>query len=102
LYKIGRSGGRRRARQRAERRDSEGPSLWSVSGSQGSPPDPRSVHDSNDRRWPIHEIVAGLWIVLSIVLIGYATIEGEAALADLDGLDLVATYAWEPIDDSRR
>ena len=50
------------------------------------------------KRLRVHAIVVGLWIALSVVLLGYATIEGELAFADLDGLDLVATYAWSPID----
>lgn len=54
------------------------------------------------RRWGLHAIVAGLWIALSIAVIGYATLEGELALADLDGFDLLATYAWEPLDDTMR
>ena len=54
------------------------------------------------RRWRLHAIVAGLWIALSIAVIGYATLEGELALADLDGLELLAAYAWEPLDDAKR
>ena len=50
----------------------------------------------------MHAIVAGFWIALSIAVIGYATLEGELALADLDGLELLATYVWEPLDDTMR
>lgn len=44
----------------------------------------------------MHSLVAGLWIALSLVLVAYATIRGELALAELDGFDLVATYSLSP------
>ena len=45
----------------------------------------------------LHVIVAGLWISLSLVIVAYATIRGEVAFAELDGLDLVATYSLGPV-----
>ncbi len=34
---------------------------------------------------------------MSLLVVGYATIRGEVAFAELDGLDLVATYSWGPV-----
>ena len=40
--------------------------------------------------------VTGLWVALLLSIIAYALVEGEAVLARLDGLDLVATYSLSP------
>ena len=45
----------------------------------------------------MHSIVAVAWIALSLVVLAYATIEGERALAEFDGYDLVALYASLPL-----
>jgi hypothetical protein len=37
------------------------------------------------------------WIALSLVVLAYATIEGERALAEFDVYDLVALYASLPL-----
>ena len=47
-------------------------------------------------RLRLHSIVALLWLALSLMLVAYATIRGELALAELDGFDLVATYSFSP------
>jgi hypothetical protein len=40
--------------------------------------------------------VTGLWVALLLSIIAYALVEGEAVLAQLDGLDLVAAYSSSP------
>ena len=40
--------------------------------------------------------VTGLWVAFLLSIIAYALIEGEAVLAQLDGLDLVAAYSVSP------
>jgi hypothetical protein len=96
LYKIGRGSGWHRARQRAAgERALRKPGSSSPRGSSSAPgPAP----ESKPGRLRLHALVAGLWIVLSLVLLSYATIRGELALADLDGLDLLTTYSWSPLD----
>ena len=91
VYKIGRGGGHRARRRAARHGDSP---VLRDDPVRGSVPDPG--------RWPLQTVIAGVWIALSILLLGYATIEGEIALADLDSLDLVTIYSWEPLDEARR
>lgn len=38
----------------------------------------------------------GLWVALLLSIIAYALVEGEAVLARLDGLELVAAYSLSP------
>ena len=45
----------------------------------------------------LHSIVAVSWIALSLVVLAYAAIEGERALAEFDGYDLVTLYASLPL-----
>jgi len=40
--------------------------------------------------------ITGLWVALLLAIIAYALVGGEAVLAQLDGLDLVATYSLSP------
>jgi hypothetical protein len=40
--------------------------------------------------------ITGLWVALLLTIIAYALVEGEAVLAQLDGLDLVAAYSLSP------
>ncbi len=41
-------------------------------------------------------VVTGLWVALLLSIIAYALIEGEAVMAQLDGLDLVAAHSISP------
>ena len=53
--------------------------------------------DKRKRYWLwLDNAVAGLWVALLLSIIAYALVEGEAVLARLDGLDLVATYSLSP------
>jgi hypothetical protein len=40
--------------------------------------------------------MTGLWVALLLSIVAYAVVEGEAALAQLDGLDLVAAHSTAP------
>lgn len=102
-YKIGR-GGWPRARQRVARAAVTGPQRPGASRGRSSSVDPGPSRAAKPRRFRLHSIVAALWIALSLVLVAYATIRGELALAELDGFDLVATYSLSPpplFDESR-
>jgi hypothetical protein len=92
-YKIGRGGGWSRARQRVARTAFGVPQKPRDSGGRSSSPTPGPMREARRRRFSVHVIVAGMWFALSLLLIGYATLRGEIALAELDGLDLVATYS---------
>ena len=96
-YKSGRGGGWRRARQRVTRMVASGPQKRREPGGRNSAPTPGPLPEPRRQRFRLHVIVAGLWIALSLLLVGYATIRGEVAFAELDGLDLVATYSWGPV-----
>ena len=49
------------------------------------------------RYWfSLDHIITGLWVALFLSVIAYALIEGEAVMAELDGLDLVAAHATSP------
>jgi hypothetical protein len=40
--------------------------------------------------------ITGLWVALLLAIIAYALVDGEAVLAELDGLDLVTAYSLSP------
>jgi len=40
--------------------------------------------------------ITGLWVALLLAIIAYALVGGEAVLAQLDGLDLIAAYSVSP------
>ena len=96
-YKIGRGGSWRRARQRVARILANGPQKQRDLGGRSSSPTPGPVPGSKRQTFRLHVIVAGLWLALSLLLVAYATIRGEVAFAELDGLDLVTTYSLGPV-----
>ncbi len=96
-YKIGRGGSWHRARQRAARILANGPQKQRDPGGRSSSPTPGPVPESKRQTFRLHVIVAGLWLALSLLLVAYATIRGEVAFAELDGLDLVTTYSLGPV-----
>ncbi len=60
-----------------------------------------STDDAPTRRhkryWhSLDHVITGLWVALLLSIIAYALIEGEAVMAELDGLDLVAAHATSP------
>ena len=44
----------------------------------------------------LNRAVTVLWIATLLFIVGYATVKGEMALADLDQLDLLGTYSLAP------
>jgi hypothetical protein len=62
-----------------------------IAGSEDAPTDGRK------RYWfSLDHVVTGLWVALLLSIIAYALIEGEAVMAELDGLDLVAAHSISP------
>ena len=60
-----------------------------------------STDDAPTRRrkryWhSLDHVLTGLWVALLLSIIAYALIEGEAVMAELDWLDLVAAHATSP------
>jgi hypothetical protein len=53
--------------------------------------------DRGKRYWfSLDHVITGLWVILLLSIIAYALIEGEAVMAELDGLDLVAAHSIFP------
>jgi len=93
-WKIGRGSASHRWRQRRARiaeddapRSSRG---WA------SPARGRS-RETRSPRLSLHSIVAVAWIALSLIVLAYAAIAGERALAEFDGYDLVTLYSSLPL-----
>jgi hypothetical protein len=62
-----------------------------IAGSEDAPTGRRK------RYWfSLDHVVTGLWVALLLSIIAYALIEGEAVMAELDGLDLVAAHSMSP------
>jgi len=95
-YKIGRGGSWHRARQRVARILANTQKQRDPGG-RSSSPTPGPVPEPKRQTFRLHVIVAGLWLALSLLLVAYATIRGEVAFAELDGLDLVTTYSLGPV-----
>jgi hypothetical protein len=60
-----------------------------------------STDDAPTRRhkrcwYSLDHVITGLWVALLLSIIAYALIEGEAVMAELDGLDLVAAHSASP------
>jgi len=93
-FKRGYRGGRRRALQEgaseAMRQQTRDPGERTAATG-NAPADKRTQY----WRW-LDNAVTGLWVALLLSIIAYAVVEGEAVLARLDGLDLVATYSLSP------
>lgn len=50
-----------------------------------------------ERYWLwLDNAVTGLWVAFLLSIIAYALVEGEAVLARLDGLELLAAYSLSP------
>ena len=47
-------------------------------------------------RLRLNDAITLLWVVLLLSIVVYALVDGEAMLAQLDGLDLVAAYSIAP------
>jgi hypothetical protein len=56
-----------------------------------------AVAGERNRYWLwLDNAITGLWVALLLAIIAYALVDGEAVLAELDGLDLVAAYSLSP------
>lgn len=93
-FKRGHRGGRPRILQK---------SAWEIMRHETRDASERiaSTDDAPTRRhkryWhSLDHVITGLWVALLLSIIAYALIEGEAVMAELDGLDLVAAHATSP------
>jgi len=88
-FKLGRGGGWLGARRKIARDASRGV---------GKPADEQDAKSSGRKRasgWA-EALFASLWIVLLLFLVGYLAVKGEAAMVELDGIDVVTPYLMEP------
>ena len=93
-FKRGHRGGGRRALQKSA---SEAIRQQTRDPGERTAATENAAADKRKRYWLwLDNAVAGLWVALLLSIIAYALVEGEAALARLDGLDLVATYSLSP------
>jgi hypothetical protein len=58
----------------------------------------RDTESGNPRRYWLwlHVAMMAVWIGLLLAIVAYVVVEGETAMAQLDELDLVATYSLSP------
>jgi len=93
-FKRGHRGGGRRALQQsaseAIRQQTRDPGER-IAATENAPADKRKQY----WLW-LDNAITGLWVALLLSIIACALVEGEAVLARLDGLDLVATYSLSP------
>ena len=95
-FRMGRGGEWRRAREKLGRlaatdlRKSRRPS-----GEESTAAPARGPSGKRHLAW-LDRAVTVLWVVTLLFIVGYATVKGELALADLDELDLVAIYSLAP------
>jgi hypothetical protein len=92
--KRGHRGRRHRALQKSTseviRQQTRDPGEWFVA-TEDAPSGQRR------RYWVwLDNAITGLWVALLLAIIAYALVDGEAVLAELDGLDLVAAYSLSP------
>ena len=58
---------------------------------------PDAGADARRRYWHRFDVVVTiLWVTLLLFIVTYAVVKGETALAQLDGLPLVAAYSLSP------
>ena len=93
-FKRGHRGGRPRALQKSGseliRQQTRDPGERIASSEDAST-------DGRKRYWfSLDHVIIGLWVALLLSIIAYALIEGEAVMAELDGLDLVAAHSISP------
>jgi hypothetical protein len=95
LFKRGHRGGRTRTLQEFGseliRQQTCDPGERIASSEDAAPTERRK------RYWfSLDHVITGLWVALLLSVIAYALIEGEAVMAELDGLDLVAAHSISP------
>ena len=92
-FKIGRGGGWTRARQKLARSTLYRTRQTRAPTRKRSASTPGEIRRYRDR---LRVLIVALWIALLLSILGYAAVEGEAGMAQLDGLDLVAAYSLSP------
>jgi hypothetical protein len=93
-FKLGGRGGWRRAR---EKHGLEAMRLPVRDASERKSTTDAAEISGHKRYWLLLDYaMTGLWIALLLSIVAYAVVEGEGALAQLDGLDLVAAYSTSP------
>jgi|SRR5664279_351267 len=93
-FKLGGRGGWKRAREnrRPQTTRLPEPDVGERTSSMGA-----AETGGHKRYWLWLDIaMTGLWVGLLLSIVAYAVVEGEAALAQLDGLDLVAAHSTAP------
>jgi hypothetical protein len=86
-FKIGRGGGWTRARQRLARSTLNGIRRARAPARKRSASTPGEIRRYRDR---LRVLIVALWIALLLSIVGYAAVEGEAGLAQLDDIGIRA------------
>jgi len=95
-FRMGRGGEWRRAREKLGRLEATGVRKSRRPSREESTAAPaRGPSRKRHLAW-LDRAVTVLWVVMLLFIVGYATVKGELALADLDELDLVAIYSLAP------
>lgn len=95
-FRMGRGGEWSRAREKLGRLAITGlRKSGRPSGEESTATPARGPSRKRQLAW-LDRAVTVLWIVSLLFIVGYATVKGELALADLDELDLLAIYSLAP------
>jgi hypothetical protein len=95
-FRLGRGGEWRRAREKLGRTAPAGlREPRCANGEASVPACGREARRKSRFGW-VNRALTVLWIAALLFVVGYATFKGELALADLEQLDLVATYSMAP------
>jgi hypothetical protein len=95
-FRMGHGGEWRRAREKPEPPASTGLREPRCTNDETSSPGcGREARRKSPLVW-VSRALTVLWIGALLFIVGYATFKGELALADLEQLDLVATYSMTP------
>jgi hypothetical protein len=95
-FRMGRGGEWRRTREKPEHLASAGLRKPRRANDEASAPGYGRGTRRNRRLLWVGRALTVLWIAALLFVVGYATVKGELALADLEQLDLVATYSMAP------
>jgi hypothetical protein len=95
-FRMGRGGEWRRAREKFGRLATTGLRKPRRPNNEAPAPTPAPGPSRKRQLAWLDRAVTVLWIVSLLFIVGYATVKGELALADLDELDLLAVYSLAP------
>ena len=93
--RMGRGGEWRRTREKVEPM-LKGATKPRYPGGEASPAAPSGGAERRRHFAWLARTLTLLWVATLLFIVGYAAVKGESALADLDQLDLVTTYALAP------